>query len=81
MVIFSYKCPMPNWLSSTVLIIYYILDNTHITRIERIHILYPQGTESIVVKVTQLCPTVCDPMDCSLPGSSVHGTFQARILE
>ena len=26
-------------------------------------------------------PTLCDPMDCSLPGSSVHGIFQARILE
>ena len=33
------------------------------------------------VWVTQLCPTLCDPMDCSLPGSSVHGIFQARILE
>ena len=31
--------------------------------------------------VTQLCPTLCDPMDYSPPGSSVHGTFQARILE
>ena len=31
--------------------------------------------------VTQLCPTLCDPMDCSLPGSSVHGISQARILE
>ena len=31
--------------------------------------------------VAQLCPTLCDPMDCSLPGSSVHGIFQARILE
>ena len=29
----------------------------------------------------QLCPTLCDPMDCNLPGSSVHGIFQARILE
>ena len=29
----------------------------------------------------QSCPTVCDPMDCSLPGFSVHGVFQARILE
>ena len=29
----------------------------------------------------QLCPTLCDPMDCSLPGSSVHGILQARILE
>ena len=31
--------------------------------------------------ITQLCPTLCDPMDCSLPGSSVHGIFQASILE
>ena len=31
--------------------------------------------------VTQSCPTLCDPMDCSLPSSSVHGTFQARILK
>ena len=31
--------------------------------------------------VTQLCLTLCDPMDCSLPGSSVYGIFQARILE
>ena len=27
------------------------------------------------------CPTLCDPMECSLPGSSVHGIFQARVLE
>ena len=33
------------------------------------------------VLVVQSCPTLCDPMDCSLPGSSVHGIFQARILE
>ena len=32
-------------------------------------------------EVTQSYPTLCDPMDCSLPGSSVHGIFQARILE
>ena len=31
--------------------------------------------------VTQLCPTLCDSMDCSLPGSSVHGILQARALE
>ena len=34
-----------------------------------------------IVLVTKLCPTLCDPMDCSLPGSSVHGIFQARVLE
>ena len=32
-------------------------------------------------EVVQSCPTLRDPMDCSLPGSSVHGIFQARILE
>ena len=31
--------------------------------------------------VTQSCPTLCNPMDCSLPGSTVHGIFQASILE
>ena len=33
------------------------------------------------VKLLQLCPTLCDPMDCSLPGSSVYGIIQGRILE
>jgi len=32
-------------------------------------------------EVTQSCPTLRDPMDCSLPGSSAHGIFQARVLE
>ena len=32
-------------------------------------------------EVSQSCPTLSDPMDCSLPGSSIHGIFQARVLE
>ena len=32
-------------------------------------------------EVAQSCPTLQDPMDCSLPGSSIHGIFQARVLE
>ena len=32
-------------------------------------------------KLLQSCPTLCDPMDCSLPSSSVHGNLQARVLE
>ena len=40
---------------------------------------------AVKVKVKSLslqsCPTLCDPMDCSLPGSSVLGIFQARVLE
>ena len=40
--------------------------------------VYPKGKESAVV---QWCPTLCDPMDCCLPGSSVRGIFQARVLK
>ena len=32
-------------------------------------------------EVAQSCPTLSDPMDCSPPGSSIHGIFQARVLE
>ena len=32
-------------------------------------------------EVSQSCLTLSDPMDCSLPGSSIHGTFQATVLE
>ena len=32
-------------------------------------------------EVAQLCPTLSDPKDCSLPGSSIHGILQARVLE
>ena len=35
----------------------------------------------VKVLVTQLCPNLCDPVDCSPPGSSVHGVSQAKILE
>ena len=42
---------------------------------------YVQNTDYSVSEVTQSCPTLCYPMDCSRPGSSIHGIFQARILE
>ena len=32
-------------------------------------------------EVSQSCPTLSDPVECSLPGSSVHGVFQAEVLE
>ena len=35
----------------------------------------------VCANLVQSCLTLCDPMDCSLPGSSVHGSFQARVLE
>ena len=37
--------------------------------------------DAVVVLVTKSCPTLCDLMDCSLPGSSVTGISQVRILE
>ena len=50
-------------------------------------LLYDLFNEQWVVVVVvvfleaQSCPTLCDPMDCSLPGSSIHGIFQERVLE
>ena len=38
-------------------------------------------SETVKVLVTQSCLTLCDPMDCSPPGSSVHGILQGRVLE
>ena len=40
-----------------------------------------RSEKSVKVLVIQSCPTLCDPMDCSPPGSSIHGTLPARILE
>ena len=45
------------------------------------HFLLQCMKVKIQSEVTQSCPTLSDPMDCSLPGSSVHGVFQARALE
>ena len=45
------------------------------------NILLSRGTHESESEVAQSCPTLCDPMDCSLSGSSVHGIFQARVLE
>ena len=42
---------------------------------------YVYESEKVKVLVTQSCPTLCNPMDCSPQGSSVHGIVQARILE
>ena len=39
------------------------------------------GSSAFSQLYTQLYPTLCDPMDYSLPGSSIHGIFQARVLE
>ena len=45
--------------------------------------MHDVSRDSVKVKVlvAQSCPTLCHPMDCSPPGSSVHGLLQARVLE
>ena len=53
-------------------------------RLLRIHFVNyssPVSHPMMWSEVAQSCPTLCDPMDCSLSGSSVHGIFQARVLE
>ena len=42
---------------------------------------YPSEGWQVTVKSLSRVPTLCDPMDCSLPGSSLHGILQARVLE
>ena len=49
-----------------------------------LYLLSHQGTKApygVLMLVSQLCLTLCDPVDCSLPGSSVHGILQERIPE
>ena len=41
------------------------------------HIFHTMNVAAAAAKLLQLCPTLSDPMDCSLPGSSIHGIFQA----
>ena len=59
-----------------------LLQNLCIFRqVKESHLVPPHLVNSLKVKVAQLCPALCNPMDRSLPGSSVHGILQARILE
>ena len=59
-------------------------DVNHWWTVETIYALikdYPISTYREYSEVAQSCPTLCDPVDCSLPGSSVPGIFQATVLE
>ena len=55
------------------------------TEVTSKNLLYSRGNSTqcsaAAAKALQSCPTLCDPIDGSLPGSSVHGIFQARVLE
>ena len=75
--IIIYICPLPLEIPSH-LPLHSTLLGCHRVQIQISRVFYGNVYVSLV---TQLCPTLWDPMDCSLPGSSVHGIFQARILE
>ena len=60
----------------------YFVDTEGYFSITKYHFEYTKTcTVYIESEVTQTCPTLCNPVDCSPPGSSVHGILQARILE
>ena len=63
--------PVKHWYSYCLLSFACNIVSCHVIRI----------LQHVHAKSFQSCPTLCDPMDCSPPGSSVHGTLQARILE
>ena len=66
---------MMSWLLSLIYL------NTHLFNFSA-NIYWPVAMCPVCeYSVTQLCPALCDPMDFSLPGSSAHGIFQARIVE
>ena len=54
---------------------------THMRKKQMRYANYLPNRKAVYLKVTQSCLTLCDPMDCSLPSSSVHGILQARVLE
>ena len=52
-----------------------------ITQPKLFHIDLSPSAAAATAKSLQSCLTLCDPIDTSLPGSSIHGSFQARVLE
>ena len=58
-----------------------ILETVSYSHVDVPHYCQVAWFHSTYSEVAQSCLTLCDPMDCSLPGSSVHGIFQARVLE
>ena len=72
----NYICTLNTYIGSMCIYIYiYVYIYTHTKNV--FQILY----QLTLCSVTKLCPTLCNPMECSLLGSSVHGIFQARILK
>jgi len=68
-------------LSLSLYIYIYIHTHIHTCIYRQWFVIHIYMKVKVKVFVIQSCPTLCDPTDCSLPDSSVHGFLQARILE
>ena len=81
------KTPSRLWLITTLSFImswqfaYYIILNWTLRHLFAIWSTTWLSSAAAAAKSLQSCPTLRDPMDCSPPGSSIHGIFQARVLE
>ena len=68
-------------LYAEALLLFSVTSIWRFSRTKVLHFFFPfRGSEN-ESEVAQSCPTLCDPIDCSLPGSSVQEIFQARVLE
>ena len=63
--------------------LFFFLDDTHFLVVSILYFTYiaAAAAAAAAAKLLQSCPTLCDPIDGSPPGSSVHGILQARTLE
>ena len=78
--------PTQGWNPSLLLLLHWQADSLSLCHLgsQVLKILFTRKLkiyDYLWSEVAQSCPTLCDPMDCSLPGFSVHGIFQARVLE
>ena len=67
--------------TSLLAITWFIFSISFWFSLRRLYVSKSLLISSTTTKSLQSCPTLCDPMDCSLPGFSVHGILQARTLE
>ena len=68
------------WMDTELLMIWSSHTNSGLSTSRSLHIRENQVSGFVVALVAKLCPTLCHPMNCSTPGSSVHGISQTRIL-
>ena len=77
-------CPPPGGLPNPGMVSPASVRNLHLLHWQAVSLpLAPPGkpAKEVLSEVSQSCPSLCNPVDCSLPGFAVHGILQARVLE